>query len=80
MGPGRWGFAEFIFEDLKDRFASEFAFASVRAGATYQDDYLLGTALGRPLIAERMAHFAQQAGRLRHLPWLHGQRQRPAPL
>src|SRR5687768_10261421 len=45
------GASDFIFEDLRDRFASEFAFASVRAGATYQDDYLLGTALGRPLIA-----------------------------
>lgn len=54
------GASEFIFEDLKDRFASEFAYKAVRAGATYQDDYLLGTALGRPLIAERMAYFAKK--------------------
>jgi argininosuccinate synthase len=56
------GAKSFIFEDLRDRFASEFAFAAVRAGAVYQDDYLLGTALGRPLIAERMAHFARELG------------------
>lgn len=56
------GAADFIFEDLKDRFARDFAFRAVRAGATYQDDYLLGTALGRPLIAERMAHFARELG------------------
>ncbi len=54
------GAADFIFEDLKDQFASQFAFPAVRAGATYQDDYLLGTALGRPLIAERMASFAKK--------------------
>lgn len=56
------GAVDFIFEDLRDRFATEFAFPAVRAGATYQDDYLLGTALGRPLIAERMAYFAKKFG------------------
>jgi argininosuccinate synthase len=56
------GASEFIFEDLKDTFVSKFAFPSVRAGATYQDDYLLGTSLGRPLIAERMAFFAKKLG------------------
>jgi argininosuccinate synthase len=62
----KWAFelgaSDFIFEDLKDAFAERFAFAAVRAGATYQDDYLLGTALGRPLIAERMAFFAKKMG------------------
>lgn len=56
------GAVEFIFEDLKDNFASQFAFKAVRAGATYQDDYLLGTALGRPLIAERVGHYAKKLG------------------
>lgn len=56
------GASDFIFEDLKDKFAAEFAFLAVRANATYQDDYLLGTALGRPLIAERMAFFAKKLG------------------
>jgi argininosuccinate synthase len=56
------GASEFIFEDLRDQFAAEFAFPAVRASATYQDDYLLGTSLGRPLISERMAHFAKKLG------------------
>jgi len=56
------GASDFIFEDLKDKFATEFAFVATRANATYQDDYLLGTALGRPLIAERMAFYAKKLG------------------
>ncbi len=56
------GASDFIFEDLKNTFAEKFAFPSVRAGATYQDDYLLGTSLARPLIAERMAFYAKKLG------------------
>lgn len=56
----RLGASDFIFEDLKDTFVSQFVFCSIRASATYQDDYLLGTALGRPLIAERMAYYAKK--------------------
>src|SRR5690348_9962772 len=54
------GAVDFIFEDLRDEFVSRFAYAAVRSGAVYQDDYLLGTALGRPLIAERMAHMSKK--------------------
>lgn len=56
------GAVEFIFEDLREHFAQQFVFPAIRAGATYQDDYLLGTAIGRPLITERMAHFALKYG------------------
>ena len=56
------GVKEFIFEDLKDAFAQDFAFKAVRAQATYQDDYLLGTSIGRPLIAERIAYYAKKLG------------------
>jgi argininosuccinate synthase len=54
------GASDFIFEDLKEEFVSRFIFPAIRAGATYQDDYLLGTSLARPLIAERMAHHARR--------------------
>lgn len=54
------GAKEFIFEDLKEIFASDFVFDSLRAGAIYQEDYLLGCSVGRPLIAARMAHFAKE--------------------
>ncbi len=54
------GASEFIFEDVQEQFVTEFVYPAIRAGATYQDDYLLGTALGRPLISERMAFYAKK--------------------
>ena len=56
------GATELIFEDLKEKFAQDFAFPALRTGALYQDDYLLGTALARPLISERMAFYAKKLG------------------
>jgi argininosuccinate synthase len=56
------GATEFIFEDVRDLFVSKFVWPMLRSGATYQDDYLLGTAIARPLIAERMALFAKKYG------------------
>ena len=56
------GAKEFIFEDLKDTFAKDFVFPLLRSGALYQGEYLLGTAIARPLIAERVAYYAKKAG------------------
>ncbi len=56
------GACEFIFDDLRDEFAQNYVFPAMRAGATYQDEYLLGTALARPLISERMAYYAKKFG------------------
>lgn len=56
------GASEFIFEDVQDMFASNFIFPMMRSGAIYQDDYLLGTAIARPLIAERLVHWANKKG------------------
>ena len=56
------GAAEFIFEDLKEELVRDYVFPAVRASAIYQDDYLLGTALGRPLIADRIAKLAKEKG------------------
>jgi argininosuccinate synthase len=56
------GADELVFEDVKQRFADQFVFPLLRSGATYYDDYLLGTAIARPLIAERMAHWARKLG------------------
>ncbi len=58
----KYGASEFIFEDLKDEFVKNYAFKALRAGATYQGEYLLGTAIARPLIAERIAKYAKQHG------------------
>ena len=63
---GQWaktlGAVDFVFEDLREEFVSKFVFPALKAGAIYQDEYLLGTALGRPLIAERLVHWAKKLG------------------
>jgi argininosuccinate synthase len=56
------GASDFIFEDLKETFAKDFVFPLLRSGALYQSEYLLGTAIARPLIAERVAYYAKKSG------------------
>ena len=51
----RLGAIDFIYEDARDEFSSDFVFPLIRANATYFEDYLLGTAIARPLIANRIA-------------------------
>lgn len=56
------GATDFIFEDLKETFAKDYVFPLIRSGALYQNEYLLGTAIARPLIAERVAYYAKKVG------------------
>lgn len=58
----RLGASEFVFEDAQSEFVSSYVYPMLRAGATYFDDYLLGTAIARPLIAEKIAAFAESIG------------------
>lgn len=44
----RSGAIEFVYEDLKDKFSQDFVFPIIRAGAVYEEEYLLGTAIARP--------------------------------
>ncbi|MDQ7851134.1 MAG: argininosuccinate synthase [Armatimonadota bacterium] len=48
--------------DIKEEFIREFAFAALRAGATYEGRYLLGTALARPAIARAQVAVALEVG------------------
>jgi len=45
-------------EDQRRAFLERFCWRALRAGALYQDQYPLATALGRPLIAERLVEVA----------------------
>ena len=45
------GASECVVEDLRLEFIRDFAFKALSAGAVYEDNYLLGTALARPLLA-----------------------------
>src|SRR2546428_2893184 len=50
------------FEDQRRAFLERFCWRALRAGALYQDQYPLATALGRPLIAERLVGVAREEG------------------
>jgi len=58
----RIGADEVILEDLRLPFLTDYAFAALKAGALYEGRYLLGTALARPLIAERQVAAARATG------------------
>jgi argininosuccinate synthase len=49
-------------EDLREELARDFVFPMLRAGAVYEDGYLLGTSIGRPLIAKRQVELARAVG------------------
>ncbi len=54
---------EHIFiEDLREEFVSDFVFPMFRANALYEGQYLLGTSIARPLIAQRQIEIAEQVG------------------
>jgi argininosuccinate synthase len=47
-------------EDLREEFVRDFVFPMFRAGALYEQVYLLGTSIARPLIAKRQIEIARQ--------------------
>ena len=56
------GADEIIIEDLKDVFCSDYLFPMIKAGAVYEERYLLGTSIARPLMAKRMIELAEKIG------------------
>jgi argininosuccinate synthase len=53
------GASKCIIEDLRDEFARDFIFPMFQASAIYENQYLLGTSIARPLIAKRMVEIAR---------------------
>ncbi len=49
-------------EDLRQEFLKDFVFPTMRAGAIYERQYLLGTSFARPLIAQRLVEVAELEG------------------
>jgi len=49
-------------EDLQEEFITDYIYPTLKAGAVYENKYLLGTSFGRPLIAKRMVEIARQEG------------------
>ena len=48
--------------DVKDEFVSDFIWPTLKAGAVYESDYLLGTSFARPLIAKELVRIAHEEG------------------
>jgi len=49
-------------DDLRQRFVDEFIWPAVKASAVYEGQYPLHTALGRPLLAQRLVEVAEKYG------------------
>jgi len=56
------GADEVIIKDLRQEFADDFCFPMLRAHAIYENDYLLGTSIARPIIAKHQVEVAWQTG------------------
>jgi argininosuccinate synthase len=56
------GASKCVVEDLREEFVRDYAYAALAAGAVYEDNYLLGTALARPLLAYRQVQAALREG------------------
>jgi len=56
------GADECYIEDLRQEYIEDFIWPTLRAGAIYNRKYLLGTSMGRPLIARRQVEVARRVG------------------
>jgi argininosuccinate synthase len=54
------GAKKIYIEDLRDEFVKEYVFPMLKANAIYEDKYLLGTAIARPLIAKKQVEIAKK--------------------
>ncbi len=57
-----FGVKEIFVEDLRETFVKDFVFPMFRANALYEGQYLLGTSIARPLIAQRQIEIAEAVG------------------
>ncbi|MFO7657593.1 MAG: argininosuccinate synthase [Bacteroidales bacterium] len=54
------GAAKVYIKDLKEEFVTDYIFPAIKANAVYENRYLLGTALARPLIAKHHIETAEK--------------------
>ncbi len=57
-----FGVKQIYVDDLRETFVRDFVFPMFRANALYEGQYLLGTAIARPLIAQRQIEIAEETG------------------
>lgn len=56
------GASKLYIEDLTDEFVDDYVFPTVKAGAIYENRYMLGTSFARPVIAKRIVEIALKEG------------------
>ncbi len=56
------GVKEIFIDDLRETFVRDFVFPMFRANTLYEGQYLLGTSIARPLIAQRQIEIAEMVG------------------
>jgi argininosuccinate synthase len=62
------GASKFVLEDLREEFVRDYIFPAIAGNAIYENRYLLGTSLARPLIAKAQVELARRehAGAVAH--------------
>jgi len=58
----KYGVKEIYIEDLQEEFVRDFVYPMFRANTLYEGEYLLGTAIARPLISKRLVEIAKETG------------------
>ena len=56
------GAAGCVVADLKQAFVKDYIYPALKTGAVYEDGYLLGTSLARPIIAKAQVEYALSIG------------------
>ena len=56
------GAVEFYGEDLRHEFVEDFVWPTLKIGAVYGQNYLLGTAMARPILGKRQVEIARAVG------------------
>ncbi len=54
------GASKIYIENVTEEFLNDYVFKALKAGAKYEDKYLLGTALARPLMAKKLVEVAHK--------------------
>ena len=56
------GASKLYIEDIQKEFVEDYVFPTLKAGAVYENKYLLGTSFARPVIAKRIVEIAKAEG------------------
>lgn len=56
------GAIKIYVEDVKEEFVTDYLFKAVKASALYEEKYMIGTSLARPLMAKRLVEIAHKEG------------------